>query len=360
MINEKRLTIIEANEIFIIFLFEFSAMEEKTQQEPDKKPLELMDLHDTVIETIFQSFDDKDLVNVAYTCKRLQRIIRSVLPRKYRKALKINSPKEVSLHTWENMYIMCPSIEDVVRVYSDIEIFHLDTYDSWEELYPIAKHLTQLKVLDLKIYVFGYNHIFQSAERIQQMLCIASERNLPIQRLKMDMEFGFIVNMLWMIAENLTQLKDLELIFKYEMCVGEIEDADNLRFRTLEKLSVQCARHSGEEFAAMKSIAMFTFDELIEFSLKGLHAPNNDFIDFIVRQHKLEKLILIDCTAVNVQAISEFKKKLPQLKEIVTDVDEQSKKMLEKQFGSRWSVSEHSETYANELKKAWKFMRIES
>ncbi len=337
-------------------------MEETGQQQQSKKPIEFMDLNDTVIENILHKFSDKDLVNVAYTCKRLQRIIRNVLSRKYRKALKMspNSPNELSLRLSENIHDHCPSLEDVVRLNSHIEIFHLDTYDSWEELYPIANHLLRLKELDLRIYVMGYNHIFYSAERIQRMLCIAFDRKLPIQRLKLDMEFGFIVNMLWMIAENLTQLKELELIFVYEMCTGEIEDEDSLRFKTLEKLSVQCAKHCGEEFAAIRSIAMFEFDELKEFTLKRLRSPPTDAINFIVRQKKLQKLKLIDCIDVNVQVLSEIKDKLPQLKEIVTDVDEQSKEKLKQIFGSRWIISEHSEMYDQKLKTAWRFTLIEN
>lgn len=85
-------------------------------------------------------------------------------------------------------------------------------------------------MLDLKIYVLGWNHIFDSDERIDRMLCIAFEKQLPIQRLKMEMAFGYAANMLWMIYENLSQLKELELHFHYVAFVGDIEDEDGLRF----------------------------------------------------------------------------------------------------------------------------------
>lgn len=336
-------------------------MEGVSEQEV-KKLMELMDLNDTTIVSIFKRLSDDDLVNVAYTCKRLQRIIRNFLLQKYQNSLKMSSPnsQEVSLYTWDNIHHPCPLIEVVVRLYPHIEILHLDTYDSWEELIPIAKHLMRLRELDMKISVMGYNHIFYSADRIQRMFCIAFEKKLPIQRLKMEMEFGFIVNMLWMIAENLTQLKELELKFQYEICVGELEnDEDSLRFETVEKLAVHCAKNGAEGFA-MQSIAMFAYVELKEFTLIGLRAPPKVSIDFILRQNNLQKLKLVDCTDFGAEALCDFKNKLSHLKEIVADVDEQSKELLSKQFNSRWTISEQTETYEEKLIKLWRFQRIES
>lgn len=267
----------------------------------------------------------------------------------------LNSPKELSIRLWENMTYPCPTIEDAVRLYPAVEILHLDLHDSWYELYPIAVHLSQLTELDLKYNRMTYNDIFKAAERIERMLWIACDRQLPIQRLKMDMGFGFIVNMLWMIADSLPQLKEVELVFQDEVDVGEIEDESCLRFGKLEKLSVECAKFSGE-LAAIRSIAMFTFDVLNELTLKGLCGPPTYAIQFIVRQVKLQKLKLIDCDGVNAEVLCEIKEKLPQLKEMVTDVDEQSIEVLKQRFGYSWVVSEQSETYDEKLKVTCRFI----
>lgn len=336
-------------------------MEGDSQPSEVTKPMEFMDLTDTAIEAILNRSKDYDLVNLAYTCQRLLRIIRNFLPQKYNNSLKMSSPhsKEVSLRAEDHIFRPCPSIEAVVSLYPHIEILHLYTYDSWEALHPIATYLTQLRELDLQIRVMGFNHIFDSAERIERMLCIAFEEQLPIQRLTVDMKLGYVAKTLWMIAENLTQLKELELKIQGEIFIGEIEDEHSLRFRTLEKLTVHFFRRS-DEGLTMQSIVMFAFDELKDFTLKGLRTPPADYIKFIVQQKKLQKLKLIDCTDVSAKDFCEFQKNLPQLKEIVTDVNDQSVEVLKQQFGSGWTISEHSELYDNILKKAWRFQLIGS
>lgn len=123
------------------------------QQQTIKKPIEFMDLDDDVIEEIFRRLKDKHLVNIAYTCKRLQRLVRNFLPQKYEKQFKISSPLEISLELLDIIGNLGPSILNVVRLYPQTEIFHLTTHDLWEELYPIAENLTQIRELDLTIYV---------------------------------------------------------------------------------------------------------------------------------------------------------------------------------------------------------------
>lgn len=330
-------------------------------QEPEMKgTMQFMDMHDDAMKAIFNRLDDDDLINVAHTCKRLQQLLRHFLPQKYKNSLKIISPdsKEVSLRTEDHNDRPCPSIDAVVRLYPHIEIFHLDTNDSWEELIPIALHLKQLKELDLQIYVLGWNHIFYSAERIERMLCIAFEKKLPVQRLKMDMEFGYATNMLWMISENLPQLKELELHFHYVAYVGDIEDEDDLRFKPLEKLTVHVYSELTSYGLAIQSIAMFDFDQLKEFTLVGLHAPPEDVIKFIVRQKTLQKLKFIESIDVTADVFEKLGKELPQLKEMVVDVNDQSKELLNKHLGHRWMISNHSEIFNKKLKSAWSFKRI--
>lgn len=103
---------------------------------------------------------------------------------------------------------------------------------------------------------------------------------------------------------------------------------------------------------------MFDFDELKEFTLMGLYAPPKDDIKFIVRQKKLEKLKFIESIDFSVEVFDRLEKELPQLKEIVVDVNDQAKELLKKYLFHRWTISSHSEIYKKNLKDAWIFNRI--
>lgn len=58
-------------------------MEGEGQHSEVKRTMEFMDMHDDAMEAILKRLNDDDLVNLAYTCKRLQQFVRHFFPQKF-------------------------------------------------------------------------------------------------------------------------------------------------------------------------------------------------------------------------------------------------------------------------------------
>lgn len=324
-----------------------------------KAIMEFMDMYDAAIEAIFQRLNDDDLDVVSLTCQRFQRIVRGIFYRKFKNSLKLmlSESRDVKYRAEDHIVRSCQSLEAVLDQYLHIEVLYLKMYETWEELAMIAERLVNLRVLELSIRFPGYNHIFYSTESIVEMLQIAYKKELPIERLKIRMEFESVAEMLRTIAENLPQLKELELHILYIVCVG-MEDVTSFRFRTLEKLTLSVSDGLTPYGLSTQSIEMFDFVELKEFTLRGLHAPSEEAIEFIVRQKNLQKLKFIESVEVTVEIFDKLVKELPRLKEIVVDVDEQLKETLKRHLANHWTISVHSEMYEKKWKTLWIFKRM--